>query len=467
MWIWLVSTRHQRPPPKPQELVHKQAARSRYALPAMTTHVREAARGFNLDDHAMARLLALQEGIALSILKHTERAKPKNPSAYVMVQAGTAAAIGAERQKVAAIGAERKQVAMGTKPAPGAALGAEPAEASGLGGRGCEHCSCHKCRGLDPFPYAFWRLTRALPQLLWQPNVRPGQRMPPAPIFRPTAKPPSEHADHESYSADYYSEEESRDDEAHESPAAVPAQPSAGGDTAGEPGFWFGYRHRVPIGSADGGTFARFLTAKKQLKELGEIRPLVLVFKRGGERPECRSESRAAIGAESDETRVHQVMGLVSKHDGEFRHWMPTKSTEVWTQVDPEGDYDEFARQPQLKPGITWRQHVQTEGTRPSALAIARAASTILVSDNEAHWARDVQIVSLPEVMVHYAHKRDAEEIYCVWCECPVVISKKPRGATGRDPKTRGFFTDTGRNQPLAVASTLAWRLRSRSRRGA
>ena len=70
-------------------------------------------------------------------------------------------------------------------------------------------------------------------------------------------------------------------------------------------------------------------------------------------------------------------------------------------------------------------RQMATSGPSGSGSTIARMAAGQPLA--AAYEARNVFIISLPEVLLLMMHKRTAAQVYQVWQQCEVIIGKRPK----------------------------------------
>ena len=89
-------------------------------------------------------------------------------------------------------------------------------------------------------------------------------------------------------------------------------------------GLMFGISHNLDIEGPR--VCGRYIRAKKLLQSSGRHTPLPHVFSEGGgHRPAVGGKGKGKKGKVWDwrDKRVHYVMGLVQRHEGEYRRWHP------------------------------------------------------------------------------------------------------------------------------------------------
>ena len=202
----------------------------------------------------------------------------------------------------------------------------------------------------------------------------------------------------------------------------------------------FGYNYYLHV---DGpAIFGRFISAKQELKRLGSVRPLPLLFHSGGDYQK-RKDSRRRPGhghgrggpaqplASPEEERVQAIMGLVTLHEGEYRKWDPswgpmaTEEDELgWRRFNlpmPTPETDPLFFDPQLL------CNYEAGGHRGPCSTIVRTA----VEGPAQHDGRDEFIVSLPELLLVHQSTREASALYEEWQRAEVIIHRKKRGGRG------------------------------------
>ena len=71
-----------------------------------------------------------------------------------------------------------------------------------------------------------------------------------------------------------------------------------------------------------------------------------------------------------------------------------------------------------------------------------------------AYEARDVYVVNLPELFLHFLHTRTAADIYDEWCGAEIIIGRKPpRGQSGK-----GKGKGKGKGGEKGKCKTKTWR---------
>ena len=191
-------------------------------------------------------------------------------------------------------------------------------------------------------------------------------------------------------------------------------------------GVWFGHNHRLNIEGR--GVAGRWIDAWHELWVCSRHSPLPKVFQKGGD------ERRVAH--RDGDPRVNAVMELVARYHMEFREW----SVEHWGPTPPRlrpafGDtggpqwqgWHAYDGRPW--PTDPWFSHPQLQ-TRigPGASAAPGNSSTLLRACSglrEGYESRDVFIVSLPELLIHFLHTRSAAQILDEWLDQEVIIGRK------------------------------------------
>ena len=176
----------------------------------------------------------------------------------------------------------------------------------------------------------------------------------------------------------------------------------------------------------------------KKLWEHGLDKPLPYVFSRGGD--------ERKVWWQSGNPRVNAVLGLVTLHHMEFRHWSAawgphspavgrfapaiSSTRPGWHEYDGPWPRDPFFFHPQLQ------TRVGSSSSDSSSSTLLRACIGVR-GDRARYESRDVCIVSLPELFLHFLHKRCAAEIYGEWLEAEVIIGCKHRRGTDSTSRWR------------------------------
>ena len=184
----------------------------------------------------------------------------------------------------------------------------------------------------------------------------------------------------------------------------------------------------------------RYIRAKNNLEMSGK-HPLPEVFRDGGApRPAAGGKGK---GETVKNERVHSVMGLVQKHEGEYRQWHHAWGPVGWPRETE--DWEKIV-QPAvggLDPDHALVKHHQLvvspmTSAPPSDLQSARrmaptACGTTIVRrcagqpSAATYEARNVFITSLPEVLLCHRHRHTASRVYKERQECESIIGKRPR----------------------------------------
>ena len=201
-------------------------------------------------------------------------------------------------------------------------------------------------------------------------------------------------------------------------------------------GFMFGIDYQFDIEGPS--ICGRWIHAKNLLKRHGQHTPLPHVFAEGGFRPARPSVGKGKGKKSWEDLRVHSVMGLVLMHEGEYRRWHPnwgpsTDEDEDWQVIlepAPGPDHPFFwHHQLQLTP-MTSSAPVDLQVAREMAMSsvgstiVRRAAGQPLAASFE---ARNVFIVSLPEVLLMHMWIETAADVYAEWQQCEIIIGRRPR----------------------------------------
>ena len=77
-----------------------------------------------------------------------------------------------------------------------------------------------------------------------------------------------------------------------------------------------------------------------------------------------------------------------------------------------------------------------------------------------AYEARDVYVVNLPELFLHFLHTRYADEIYDEWLRSEIIIGRKiPRGQGRKPPRGQsGKGKGKGKGGEKGKCKTKTWR---------
>ena len=143
------------------------------------------------------------------------------------------------------------------------------------------------------------------------------------------------------------------------------------------------------------------------------------------------------------------INGLLKLHEFEHRRWIPdwgpkqppmpaVGGSENWQVINepaPAADHPFFGLfQLQLQAGwrhATSRWRWQAGVRHAPASTIVREAADHPMS--AAYEARDVYVVNLPELFLHFLHTRHADDIYNEWLGAEIIIGcKAPRGQSGK-----------------------------------
>ena len=239
-------------------------------------------------------------------------------------------------------------------------------------------------------------------------------------------------------------------------------------------GIFFGIKDRLDIEGAK--VLGRYFTAKWQLRCAGEDpdHPLPHFFSEGGEADQRRAiggKGKGKSGTVGDERtrRVAAVMGLVIKHEGEYRRWHSAwgpPGTSSRSSEDEDWQPVVVADQPAKNaltvapavggqvgggladddPLLKHHQLIMCPSTSAygSDLESAREmASSMLASGSSivrraravagqplAYEARNVFIINLPEAFLSHLEKSTAALVYKQWSQCEIIIGMRPRRDT-------------------------------------
>ena len=232
------------------------------------------------------------------------------------------------------------------------------------------------------------------------------------------------------------------------------------------PGFWFGHTHRMDItGPAVAG---RWIHAKNQVWQKGEwSRSLPKLFRAGGHQSRFRQQAW-----DEDMERCLEINGLLKHHEFEHRRWIPewgpkqppepavggSENWQVIMEPAPAAD-DPFFGQFQLQRQAGWRHAPAVGGCGQPSTTIVREAAGQPMST--AYEARDVYVVNLPELFLHFLHTRYAGDIYHEWLCAEIIIGRKPpRGQSGK-----GKGKGKGKGGEKGKCKTKTWRGQSQEER--
>ena len=211
----------------------------------------------------------------------------------------------------------------------------------------------------------------------------------------------------------------------------------------------------------------RWIDAKKELQRSGSpllYTPLPEVFHAGGRPRPCKTGKVwgwSPNGWSWRDGRVHSVIGLVLKHEGEYRRWHrnwgPRGTSEGTSAFEDEDWFDEdwqkilqpavggglgadhfllTHHQLQLIPMTSSRgsdlqsaRQMAMSGSESGSTIVRRSAGQPLAAEYE---ARNVFITNLPEVLLLHLHTRTAALVYEEWLHREVIIGKRPRRGQSR-----------------------------------
>ena len=205
-----------------------------------------------------------------------------------------------------------------------------------------------------------------------------------------------------------------------------------------EPYEFFGWTHGAdPEMLATG-----YIKYKRTVAQLSKQRPLPYVFTEGGTR-----STPPSVQASPEGCRAHSVMGLVSLHNMEFRRWRP-----VWSLGD--GTVKEWDRwryvagvmpklahgQDRLKPmarDVFTGPEDEDSSWPTEHMDFRNALSTIVVPHRTepGYWARDVAVVSFPQLLVWFQHQRTAAELLDEFKQSPVIVQRYRNKAARPDKR--------------------------------
>ena len=138
-------------------------------------------------------------------------------------------------------------------------------------------------------------------------------------------------------------------------------------------------------------------------------------FRKGGERPP------PSLGASPDSCRAHSVLGLVALHSMEFRRWRPVwrfpgvpKEWDQWHYMDGPIPKHQDRLQPMAHDvGVFAGPEDKYSSWPRKHMDFHKPASTIVVPHRTrlGYWARDVAVVSLPQLLVWFQDHRAAADL--------------------------------------------------------
>ena len=202
-------------------------------------------------------------------------------------------------------------------------------------------------------------------------------------------------------------------------------------DQSGEAVIRFGYHNLIPHPVLN----YVWVGAKKKVAELAKLDPLPFVFTEGGDR---RGPASSGWRAE----RVRQVMGLLSKHWCEWRRVVT--ADEFWTYkhgfnlheelfheslcpVDDPNYLFNFLNVPRDSTG---QPLATTDSTPPSSLIMWHASGS-------GTWVRDLEVISLPHLIVYERENHTAASIMQHWLRMPLVSRRQHPGRAGQGSTQR------------------------------
>lgn len=177
------------------------------------------------------------------------------------------------------------------------------------------------------------------------------------------------------------------------------------------------------------------LAAKLALKSWGRHDPLPVLFARLQQmqqrkfKRQPKTKARGQPLAPSRRVVVDEVMGMLIKHDGEFKLWQ-----KEWAPHGPPSTFetcnvDEWVRtsvigdpHPQLirRPGHVFSSSAIGEGEGSD---LANACSTV----HAPGWSRRCLVISLAQLFLMKLHEFSADAIYSHWMEAETIIGPKPQ----------------------------------------
>ena len=134
---------------------------------------------------------------------------------------------------------------------------------------------------------------------------------------------------------------------------------------------------------------------------------------------------------------VHEVLGMVSKHDGEFKLWQrewvtrgpppafASRSIDAWVSVSESAIGDtQVHSQLHRGPGHTFSAIGEE---RPEDLDLDKAWTTVEAPG----YSRRCMIISLPQLFLMKIHDESADTMYNHWKQAETIIAAKPRRVQG------------------------------------
>ena len=191
------------------------------------------------------------------------------------------------------------------------------------------------------------------------------------------------------------------------------------------------------------------LAARLALKNWGEHKPLPELFAQVQRelirQPQKGAKRQPWQPLAPREPVVHEVLGMVSKHDGEFKLWQrewvtrgpppafASRSIDAWVSVSESAIGDtQVHSQLRRGPGHTFSAIGEE---RPEDLDLDKAWSTV-----------EGMIISLPQLFLMKIHDFSADAMYNHWKQAETIIAAKPRSVQGGTKVASG-----GRLQQLAA----------------
>ena len=162
--------------------------------------------------------------------------------------------------------------------------------------------------------------------------------------------------------------------------------------------------------------------------------------------------------------RCLAINGLLKYHEFEHRRWIPdwgpkqppepavggSENWQVIMEPAPAAD-DPFFGQFQLQRQAGWRHAPAVGGCGQPSTIVREAAGQPM---STAYEARDVYVVNLPELFLHFLHTRHADDIYDEWLGAEIIIGRKaPRGQSGK-----GKGKGKGKGGEKGKCKTKTWR---------
>jgi len=185
------------------------------------------------------------------------------------------------------------------------------------------------------------------------------------------------------------------------------------------------------------------LAARLALKNWGEHKPLPELFAQVQRelirQPQKGAKRQPWQPLAPRELVVHEVLGMVSKHDAEFKLWQrewvtrgpppafASRSIDAWVSVSESAIGDtQVHSQLHRGPGHTFSFSATGE-ERPEDLHLDKAWTTV----EALGYSRRCMIISLPQLFLMKIHDESADTMYNHWKQAETIIAAKPRSVQG------------------------------------